>query len=458
MTLETIEKAALQKGIHLLSLADFTHPMWFREITEKVEEIEEGIYQLKAQDVKRFAQGDRRIKFLVTTEISCIYKQANKLRRIHVIVCLSSLEKAGKLNHELAKRGANLSADGRPIIGLSAKSLLTLCLEIDENAMVIPAHIWTPHFGVYGSASGFDSLQECFEDLAPYIYGIETGISSDPEMNWQIPELESRSILSFSDAHSLPKMAREATVLSLEGRELQETEGTFSYADIKEAIMAPMTKSIKSISGIKGIKGFERTMASDTFDTPDTSKVAYTIEFYPEEGKYHFSGHRKCKISYGLEDVRTHGTTCPVCGKRLTEGVYIRLQQLAPQFDTSRVVKQVDVHEMTWYRDRLGKNPPYVKLIPLKEIIAESIGVGVGSKKVDEVFNQMIGTLGTELEILMEINIQEIENLVGERIAEGVLKSRKGELSIIPGFDGEYGKVSLWENEEQKTPQLSMEF
>jgi uncharacterized protein (TIGR00375 family) len=418
MNLENLEKTALQKGIHLLSLSDFTHPMWFREISEKVEETENGVYQLKSR-------GEHSVKFLVTTEISCIYKQGGTLRRIHLIVCLSSLQKASYLTQELLKRGANLSADGRPIIGMSAKNLLAICLEIDPQTMMIPAHIWTPHFGVYGSASGFDSLEDCFEDLAPYIYGIETGISSDPEMNWQIPELRTRSILSFSDAHSLPKMAREATVLVGDKK-------NYTYEDILQAIQKK----------------------------EGALKVDSTIEFYPEEGKYHFSGHRKCKVSYGLEDVRMKGTLCPVCGRKLTEGVYIRLQQLAPHFDTTRMLKKTDKHGMTWYTDKENINPSFVKLIPLKEIIAESFRVGIGSKKVEEMFEIMTKSLGTELEILMEKDLTEIEKVSNERVAEGVLKNRKGELSIIPGFDGEYGKVSLWEEHEIEhvTPQLSLEF
>jgi uncharacterized protein (TIGR00375 family) len=422
MNLETMEKAALQKGIDVLSLSDFTHPEWFKEISAKLIEAESGIYQLKD------SPKERRASFVTSTEIACIYTQNGKLRRIHLIVCLSSLEKAARLNHELFKRGAKLHADGRPILGMSAKALLELCLEIDDTAMMIPAHIWTPHFGVYGSASGFDSLEECFEDLAPYIYGIETGISSDPEMNWQISELETRSILSFSDAQSLPKMAREATVLVAD--RTKPIGDSFNYEDIRAAIMKK----------------------------PGTFSIHSTIEFYPEEGKYHFSGHRKCKISYSLEDVLTKGTTCPVCGRKLTEGVYIRLQQLAPNYDAYRVGKETDENGMVWYTDTKKMNPPYVKLVPLKEIIAESFGVGVGSKKVESMFELMIEKIGTELDILMEKSLDEITQVTGEKIAEGVSKNRKGQLSIVPGFDGEYGKVTLWEESEKNTPQLPLGF
>lgn len=459
MNLETMEIGALQKGIDVLSLSDFTHPEWFKEVSSKLIETESGIYQLKD------SPKERRVCFVTSTEIACIYTQNGKLRRIHLIVCLSSLEKAEKLNDELKKRGMNLSADGRPIIGMSAKVLLELCLEIDDKAMMIPAHIWTPHFGVYGSASGFNSLEECFEDLAPYIYGIETGISSDPEMNWQIAELETRSILSFSDAHSLPKMAREATVLSIKESEgSQGTAGKFRYDDIREAIMWSSKRGIKSTTstmGTTGIKGEEMHSTRGTRDTLDTrgiSRVAYTVEFYPEEGKYHFSGHRKCKVSYSLEDVLTKGTTCPVCGRKLTEGVFIRLQQLAPNYDVGRVGNETDEHGMVWYTDTQKMNPPYVKLIPLKEIIAESFRVGVGSKKVESMFEHMIKSIGTELDILMEKDPAEIGQVAGEKIAEGISKNRKGDLSIVPGFDGEYGKVTLWEETETHTPQLPLEF
>ena len=411
MGLETMQAVAKQKGIHLLSLSDFTHPKWIKEVKEKLTQVREGIYTLS----------DPSITFLTATEISCIYSQNGKLRRIHLLVFLSSLEKAEEMNQSLLKRGANLHADGRPIVGMSAKSILELALSLDEKAMIIPAHAWTPHFGVYGSASGFDSLSECFEDLTPYIYGIETGISSDPEMNWQIAELENRSILSFSDAHSLPKMIREATIFTGDTKE-------FTYTDL--------WKAIKRV--------------------PGKLKVGYTIEFYPEEGKYHYSGHRNCKVSFSLEDVLKKGTVCPVCTRKLTEGVFIRLSQLAPALDTTRVESREDSNSVKWFMDVKKHHPSYVKLVPLQEVLAEAKGQQVKTKGVETLYQEILAHFGSELDILLRIPLGEIEKKMGERIAQGVLKNRKGEIAIVPGFDGEYGKISIWEEEERKIPQLNL--
>ena len=222
MTLPVMAENAKQKGLDILSAADFTHPVWFKEISAQLEEAEEGLYRLK--DHEEFEA----IRFLLSTEISSIYKQGDRLRRIHNLVFVPSLATAEKVNNELISRGCNLNADGRPIVGLSAEALLELLLSIDDRSFLIPAHVWTPHFGVYGSASGFDSLEEAFGKLAPYVYGIETGLSSDPDMNWQMPELRNRAILSFSDAHSAPKMSREATVMELQSP---------SFDNIKKAIM-----------------------------------------------------------------------------------------------------------------------------------------------------------------------------------------------------------------------------
>jgi uncharacterized protein (TIGR00375 family) len=323
--------------------------------------------------------------------------------------------------------------DGRPIIGLSSKALLELILTIDENCFLIPCHVWTPHFGVYGSASGFDSLEECFEDLSPYIYGIETGISSDPEMNWHIKELQHRSILSFSDAHSLPKIAREATVFEL---------SELTYPNILAAIKRPSLKALDT---------------TDTFDTPDTpNHIAYTIEFYPEEGKYHYSGHRNCGISVGPEEIRSGTNICPVCTKKLTEGVLFRLQELSNK-DAFLGDKTIDSNGVLWLTDSSKTHPPFVKLVPLLEIIAESFAVGVGSKKVQLQFSLLCKTLGTELDILLSIPLTDIVAVAGEKIADGVRNVREGEVVIEPGFDGEYGKVTLWGKENNDTPQLALE-
>jgi uncharacterized protein (TIGR00375 family) len=414
MNLTNISLHAKQKGIALLTVSDFTHPVWLKEIRAQLVESGEGVYTLKDD------ASENKTQFIFSTEISCIYKQGNKLRRVHNLIFAPNIQKAEAIQKALLAKGANLTADGRPIIGLSSKALLELVLSIDESCFLIPCHIWTPHFGVYGSASGFESLDECFEDLAPYIYGIETGISSDPEMNWQISELQHRSILSFSDAHSLPKMGREATVLEL---------SSVTYPHILSAIKRNSTENY----------------------------VAYTIEFYPEEGKYHFSGHRKCGVSNGPDEIRAGNNNCPVCGRKLTEGVLYRLQELA---DFTKIItrKKQDKAGVLWFLDSTENHPPFVKLVPLLEIIAESFGIGVGSKKIQSEFTRLCETLGSEIEILLHLSLATIQQTAGEKIAEGIGKVRKGELVISPGFDGEYGKVTLWEeNEKNVISQLSLE-
>lgn len=453
MTLPVMAQYAIQKGLDILTASDFTHPLWFKEITQQLEEAGEGVYKLKEGVGGK--EGIEEILFLLSTEISSIYKQGDKLRRIHNLIFVPSLEIAEKVNKELVKRGCNLNADGRPIIGLSSKSLLELILEIDERSMLIPCHIWTPHFGIYGSASGFDSLEEAFEDLAPYIYGIETGLSSDPDMNWQTKELMNRTILSFSDAHSPAKMGREATVFDLEAP---------TYENIRKAIMR--LSQLEGIKGIKGIRGNEKEKTfdtSDTFDTPDTPRIAYTIEFYPEEGKYHFSGHRNCNVVYDAEQVREKGTTCPVCRRKLTEGVFMRVEQLSDPKLYGRAVFKHNDQGLKWYTDKMHIQPPYVKLVPLLEIVAESLHSTVVSQKSQSLFGKLCSELGSELEVLLRTPLEKIESIGGKKLADGVRKVRFGTIAIDPGFDGEFGKVAIWSEEEEKamkeeTPQLGLGF
>jgi uncharacterized protein (TIGR00375 family) len=353
-------------------------------------------------------------RFILSTEIASIYKQGDKLRRIHSLVFAPNLEVVEKIRQELTKRGANLMADGRPIIGLSVHDLLDLVLNVDERNFLIPCHVWTPHFGIYGSASGFNSLEEAFSDLSKYIYGIETGLSSDPEMNWQIKELENRSILSFSDAHSAPKMGREATVFTS-----KDESGDIGYEEIKLAIMRKNPRW----------------------------RVGYTIEFYPEEGKYHFSGHRNCKVVFGPEEIRTNGNICPVCHRKLTEGVLFRVEQLGDHSLIGNTQVKVSPSGIKWYTDKRKKHPPYVKLVPLIEIIAESLGSPVTNEKVILKFDEMCQKFGSELEALLKVPIEELSVKEGEKIAEGIGKVRNGDIVVNPGFDGEYGKVKIWQED-----------
>lgn len=400
MTLPFMAKWADKKGINVLSATDFTHPLWFREIKVLLEEDAPGIYKLKS--------GESKTRFMLSTEIASIYKQGDKLRRIHNLLFAPNLEVAAKINQELVKRGCNIASDGRPIIGLTSKQLLDMALTIDKQVILIPCHVWTPHFGLYGSASGFDSIGEAFGELSKYIYGIETGISSDPFMNWQIPELEKRAILSFSDAHSAPKMGRETTVIKMP---------KLSYLDFGKAIARPT----------------------------DASRVSYTVEFYPEEGKYHYTGHRNCGISLSPKDVKEKGAICPVCKRRLTEGVMFRVQQVAGyEILTSEPRLQPDENNVGWIKDPKNIHPPFVKLVPLLEIIAESLSSTVSSEKSKNLFDKMCEVLGNEMEILLRSPDDDIKRVGGEKVLEGILRVRKGNIAVEPGFDGEYGKVAIW--------------
>lgn len=423
MTLPVMAQYARQKGLDILTASDFTHPLWFKEIQEQLQEAGEGVYQLK---------GESSPLFILSTEISSIYKQGDKLRRIHNLIFVPSLAVAEKINKELTRRGCNLTADGRPIVGLTSKALLELILSIDDRCFLIPCHIWTPHFGIYGSASGFDSLEEAFGELAPQIYGIETGLSSDPDMNWQVTELQHRTILSFSDAHSAPKMAREATVFDLAAP---------TYENIRRAIMYYAVKDEKN-------------------------KIAYTLEFYPEEGKYHFSGHRNCKVMFSPQDVAQRGTTCPVCQRRLTEGVFMRVGQLSSSELTHRAVEKMQGHGIKWYSDKANLQPPYVKLVPLLEIVAEGLSSTVNSQKSKNMFATLCSELTSEIEVLLRTPLDEIERVAGWKITEAIKKVREGNIAINPGFDGVFGKVNIWSEEEKAlmkgrpatVPQLVLDF
>lgn len=409
MTLPVMADHARQKGFDLLTASDFTHPLWFKEMQTLLQEAGEGVYTLPETEETK---GAKKVFFMLSTEISSIYKHGDKLRRIHNLIFVPSLSVAEKVIEALNKRGCNLTADGRPIVGLSSRDLLEMILSIDARCFLIPCHVWTPHFGIYGSASGFDSLEEAFGDLAPQIYGIETGLSSDPDMNWQVTELMNRTILSFSDAHSAPKMSREATVFDLE---------SISYENVRQAIMRLSTKSNTK------------------------NKIAYTLEFYPEEGKYHFSGHRNCKVVLGPEEIREKGVTCPVCKRRLTEGVFMRVEQLSDPTLLGRAVPKVNAQGLKWYTDKLGIQPPYVKLVPLLEIVAEGMRSTVMSQKSKNMFAMLCAKLDSELNVLLHADLADIEKISNEQIAEGIQKVRAGDIAIDPGFDGEFGKVKIWE-------------
>jgi len=410
MTVPVISEWAAKKGIGLVATGDWTHPIWLRELQASLEEVGEGIY--KAKEAPNKAP-----RFLLSTEISSIYSQGGKGRRIHTLVFAPNFEVIEKINHELILRGANLLSDGRPIVGLTAKNITEIALEVDEHSLVIPAHAWTPHYSLYGSISGFDSLEECFQEVSPSIYAIETGLSSDPAMNWRIGELGNRKIVSFSDAHSPQKMGREATVFEIESEDRE-----LSYMDIYNAIALPSNS--KSLS-----------------------RILYTIEFYPEEGKYHYTGHRNCKIVYSPNETRKMGTICPVCGRGLTVGVMSRVESLATQEIETKSIS--DEFGVRWISDKEGRKPSYVMLVPLLEILAEAMGVKGVTQKVIALYNTIISSLASEFKVLLSTPLSDIDRIAGARVAEGIGKVRSGDIVIEPGYDGVFGKVKIWKEEKE---------
>lgn len=451
MILPEMARWARLKGLDVISAADFTHPLWLRELKSQLEESSSGLYSLKQQIANlpagKAGNEERKTLFLLSTELSSIYKQGDKLRRIHNLVFAPNIETVEKIIKEFQRRAFNLMADGRPILGLSAENLLELLLGIDENIILIPCHVWTPHFGVYGSASGFDSISEAFGKYEKYIYGIETGLSSDPEMNWVMDELKTRSILSFSDAHSGPKMGREATVFELENPTYKNILKAIKRFSVLGSQFSVLSSSVGQSAG-KPKTGKPKT---ENGKQKTDNRIVYTIEFYPEEGKYHYSGHRNCRVIRGPEELRKDGNVCPICKRRLTEGVLYRVQELSNGANIESEIK-ISPSGIKWYTDKSKNHPPYVKLVPLNEIIAEAFSATVLSQKVKDAFENICHEFGSEIEVLLKTPITEISRHSGVKVAEGVRKIREGNIEIDPGYDGEYGKVKIW-NEEKEVAQ-----
>ncbi len=397
LTLPNLEKWGRIKGTNLLTTADFTHPVWIKECEEQLQDLGNGFYFLKKEYSLEPNRSDK-IYFLFTTELSFIYKKGDKTRRVHEVVLAPSLQAVKKLNKELEERGFNLRADGRPILGVSDRDFLELIKTIDEGFELIPAHIWTPWFSLFGSKSGFDSVEECFEDMSKYIFALETGLSSDPPMNWRLSQLDPYILVSNSDSHSLKNIGREANVFEIE-------EKDFSYS---EFIRILKEKDIK--------------------------KFLYTIEFFPEEGRYHFDGHRECGVVLKPSETMKLKGICPKCKKPLTIGVDYRVEELA------------DRPEGYVAKDK----PGYKKLIELDKVIAQSLGVkGRESKAVMNVYWQMIKQFGSELNILLDVSVDEMkEKGVDVRVVEGIKRLRENKFHINPGYDGVYGEITIFSPEE----------
>ena len=389
LTLASIAETARAKGIHLLATGDFTHPAWLAELEAGLREVDEGTFEFEG------------VRFVLGTELSCVYKQGGRSRRLHLLLFLSSMNGVKEFNSELSQRGVKLEGDGRPSVRMPVPDLVSLALDIDPDAMVIPAHIWTPWYGMLGSVSGFDSLDECFGDLAPVVKAVETGLSSDPAMNWDVPGMNGRAIVSFSDAHSLPSLGREATVF----------RGASTYAGLRGAIAA--------------------------------NDIAYTVEFYPEEGKYHLNGHRNCGVRQSPEETASQGNDrCPACGRPMTLGVLHRVRSLSEAVDTGE--EAFPAPDEDGFVPSADGRPPFLRLVPLEELLAETLGVGRRTKRVAAAYKRLCDELGGELQVLSAAGEADIAAVAGERVAEAIVRARRGLVSVEPGYDGKYGTVRVW--------------
>ncbi len=390
LTLPNIAQACKKKGISIVTTSDITHPRWFAHCQEELKEIENGVYALK---------NDNNVRFICGTEVACIYKQGGKVRRLHLLILFPSFTEVALFQKKLQELGCNITSDGRPILGISGIELLKIVKDISPNNEMIPAHAWTPWFSVFGSKSGFDSLQECFGEMTSHIKAIETGLSSDPVMNSELSQLDNIALISNSDAHGLENFGREANVFELENT---------SYKNI-----------------------------IDVMYSNDPNKFLHTIEFYPEEGKYHLDGHAPCKIHMTPQETKKRGGRCPACDKLVTVGVLSRVEELSDRKAQQRKI-------------------PHRYIVPLKEVIGESLGVGKASKKVGVLYEKMIGELGNEFHILLDEDILDIGKVSTPYIAEGIKRMREGNMIIDGGYDGIYGTVKIFKDREKISPQQTL--
>ncbi len=376
MGLEQMARWAKLKGINLLGTSDFTHPAWFLELKEK----------LRPSDLYGLYEFDG-VYFILTAEVSNFFSINGKGRKVHNLLFSPSLETALRINQRLRRYGS-LSVDGRPALTNSARELLRIVKDLSPEAFIVPAHAWTPWFSIFGSRSGFDSIEECFGEDTREIFAIETGLSSDPAMNWRVSSLDRVTLISNSDAHSPTRLGREANVYA-------------EPLDFKELLEA--------------LKG------------KDGTKFLYTIEFFPEEGKYHFDGHRSCGVLFSPSESRTHKNNCPVCGKPLTIGVMHRVEELA------------DRPESFIPQDRM----PFRRLLPLDEVIAQVLRKQVGTVSVENEYMKLVQAFGSEMNVLLDVPIPYLEKVTSPPLAKAIAHMRQGKVKTTPGYDGEYGKIEI---------------
>ncbi|MDD5691567.1 MAG: endonuclease Q family protein [Candidatus Omnitrophica bacterium] len=382
MDIKHLAEWAQLKGITLMGTGDFTHHLWLEELKHNLEDCGNGLFKHAG------------IYFMLTAEVSSIYSKNGRTYRIHNLIFSPSFKSVDKINERLSRIG-NLASDGRPILGLDAAELARIVFDIDENCMIVPGHIWTPWFSLFGSMSGFDKIQDCFEEQTPKIFALETGLSSDPAMNWRLSALDKYTLISNSDSHSPQKIGREANVFNCE----------LDYNTIREVLK-----------------------------TKDKGRFLYTIEFFPEEGKYHFDGHRLCGVRLSPKETKENNGRCPKCGKPVTVGVANRVEKLADRPEGFKPENAI----------------PFKNLIPFDEIIAGAKGVGKGSINVTRDYHGYLAKFGTEFEVLLRASKEELLKNLPKKVAEGVLRVRQGKVDIKAGFDGEYGTISIFEDNEEQ--------
>ena len=376
LDLENLEKWARIKGVNLLGTGDFTHPSWLKLLKIELKE-EEGILKSK-----------NGFNFILQSEISLIYTQNNKVRKVHNILLAPGFEVVDQIVNVLGKKG-RLDYDGRPVFGFSCIELVEMMRGISEDIEVIPAHCWTPWFSIFGSNSGFDSVKEAFQEKTKYIHCLETGLSSDPAMNWRLKQLDDYNLVSFSDLHSFwPwRIGREATLF-----------------DLKKLSYKNLINALRDKDGLSG-----------------------TVEVDPNYGKYHYDGHRFCGVSLSPQESLERNNICPKCGKKLTIGVLHRIEELADREDGFKPKNSLN----------------FKTLIPLSEVISKFLNSGISTKKVWEIYNKLIEEFDNEFNILLNVSESDLRKSVDEKLVDVILRNRNGELRIIPGFDGEYGVLVL---------------
>ncbi len=435
LTLEHLARWAQLKGVQIVGTGDIAHPGWLAEMREKLVPAEEGLFRLRddlaaavEQEVPPACRGP--VRFILGGELSNIYKRGEKTRKIHNVVFAPSFAAVEQLQARLERIG-NIRADGRPILGLDSRDLLEIVLETDPACHLIPAHIWTPWFSLLGSKSGFDSVEECFADLTPHIFALETGLSSDPPMNWRVSALDRYTLVSNSDAHSPEKLGREANLFDCE----------LAYAALFAALRTPPPTS--PLAGTPPptlpLRG-EGSNVPPSFAGKGAGGFDGTIEFFPEEGKYHFDGHRACGVVWDPPTTLAHGGLCPVCGKPVTVGVMHRVEELA---DRPAGIRPSSAQS-------------FYSLIPLPELLGEIYRVGESSKQVQAEYMKLLGRLGPELSILREVPLEEIVAVGGARLGEGIGRMRRGEVFTQPGYDGEYGVIRVFGGAAVSDAQLGL--